>query len=172
MPWYDGPSLLELLESLPSSHEYAHGAVPLSGAARAAPGSHLPRLRRPDRLGHRFAPATRSRFCPRAARAKVERIVTWDGDLDEAYRAAVSHAGAGSRTRHQPRRPDCRGAGAGHCRQDCNGLAGVDGSASAGTQSPLLLKHTSHTVPAFIPAIQHRTDVSTLAHEPAADARA
>jgi sulfate adenylyltransferase subunit 1 len=25
-----------------------------------------------------------------------------------------------------------------------------------------LLKHTSHTVPAFIPAIQHRTDVSTL----------
>ena len=30
-----------------------------------------------------------------------------------------------------------------------------------------LLKHTSHTVPAFISAIQHRTDISTLTHEPA-----
>jgi hypothetical protein len=30
-----------------------------------------------------------------------------------------------------------------------------------------LLKHASHTVPAFIPAIQHRTDVGTLTHQPA-----
>jgi hypothetical protein len=30
-----------------------------------------------------------------------------------------------------------------------------------------LLKHASHTVPAFIPAIQHRTNVATLTHEPA-----
>jgi hypothetical protein len=30
-----------------------------------------------------------------------------------------------------------------------------------------LLKHNSHTVPAFIPAIQHRTSVTTLTHEPA-----
>jgi hypothetical protein len=30
-----------------------------------------------------------------------------------------------------------------------------------------LLKHTSHTVPVFIQSIEHRTDVGTLAHEPA-----
>jgi hypothetical protein len=30
-----------------------------------------------------------------------------------------------------------------------------------------VLKHTSHSVPAFIPAIQHRTDVTTLTHHPA-----
>jgi hypothetical protein len=30
-----------------------------------------------------------------------------------------------------------------------------------------LLKHTSHTVPAFVTAIEHRTNIGTLAHEPA-----
>jgi hypothetical protein len=30
-----------------------------------------------------------------------------------------------------------------------------------------LLKHTSHTVPAFVTSIAHRTNIATLAHEPA-----
>ena len=30
-----------------------------------------------------------------------------------------------------------------------------------------LLKHTSQTVPVFVTAIEHRTDIGTLAHEPA-----
>ena len=31
-----------------------------------------------------------------------------------------------------------------------------------------MLKHTSQTVPAFVTAIEHRTDLTTLTHEPAA----
>jgi sulfate adenylyltransferase subunit 1 len=30
-----------------------------------------------------------------------------------------------------------------------------------------LLKHTSHTVPAFVASVQHRTEIGTLTHEPA-----
>ena len=84
-----------------------------------------------------------------------------------SLRAAFRHAGARSRSRHQPRRPDCR-----RCQP-----ATVAKTATAALvwmdQRPLelnrryLLKHTSHTVPAFIPAIHHRTDVATLTHEPA-----
>ena len=55
-------------------------------------------------LGHRSASATRSRSGRRAARRRVKRIVTWDGDLDVRVRADVGDAGARGRDRHQPRR--------------------------------------------------------------------
>ena len=48
------------------------------------PDSRLPRLCRPDRRRHASGPATRSSSCPRAGARTVERIVTFDGDLDRA----------------------------------------------------------------------------------------
>jgi sulfate adenylyltransferase subunit 1 (EFTu-like GTPase family) len=51
MPWYEGPSLLELLEALPVGKHYAQPRLPISRAARVAARSHLPRLRGTDRIG-------------------------------------------------------------------------------------------------------------------------
>ncbi len=52
MDWYQGPSLLELLESLPVFSGYAHRAISFSGAARAAARSYVPRLCGADRVGN------------------------------------------------------------------------------------------------------------------------
>ena len=82
----------------------AGGAVPLPGADGAAPRRRVPRLRRADRLGHGARPATGSRPGRPGRSARVKRIVTFDGDLDDGVRADVGDADARRRDRHQPRR--------------------------------------------------------------------
>jgi sulfate adenylyltransferase subunit 1 len=83
MDWYEGPSLLELLESLPSSVD-----------TRTAPFRFpVQRVLRPDHTFRGFAgqiasgtirPGDAITVLPSGRSAKVERIVTWDGDLAEA----------------------------------------------------------------------------------------
>jgi bifunctional enzyme CysN/CysC len=84
MPWYDGPSLIELLES-----------VPIDAAAAAAGPLRLPVqwVNRPDQSFRGFSgliaggsvrPGDAVRVLPSGLTSKVERIVTWDGDLPEA----------------------------------------------------------------------------------------
>ena len=51
-PWFEGPSLLEFLETVDVERQHARGAVPLPGAARAPARSGVSRLRRADRVGH------------------------------------------------------------------------------------------------------------------------
>ncbi len=84
MPWYDGPSLLELLESLPPSHQ-----------SHTAPFRFpVQRVLRPDHTFRGFSgqiasgtirPGDAITVLPSGGTANVERIVTWDGDLDEAF---------------------------------------------------------------------------------------
>jgi sulfate adenylyltransferase subunit 1 len=166
MPWYDGPSLLELLESLPPSHQ-----------SRTA-GFRFPvqRVLRPDHTFRGFSgqiasgtvrPGDSITVLPSGRTAKVERIVTWDGDLDEAY-APLSVTLVLDRELDISR---------GDLIVAAQEPATVAKTATAALvwmdQRPLelnrryVLKHTSHTVPAFIPAVQHRTDVSTFSHQPA-----
>src|ERR1022692_2191042 len=83
MPWYKGPSLLELLESLPSSQD-----------TRTSPFRFpVQRVLRPDHTFRGFSgqiasgtirPGDRVTVLPSGRSAQVERIVTWDGDLAEA----------------------------------------------------------------------------------------
>ena len=83
MPWYAGPSLLELLEALPSRAKRAASRSVFPCSACCGPITLSADLR--DRLRRaRCAAATRLRFSRRGASAKIERIVTFDGDLDEA----------------------------------------------------------------------------------------
>src|ERR1022692_1766229 len=83
MPWYRGPSLLELLESTPTS-------VDTSAAPFRFP---VQRVLRPDHTFRGFAGQIASGTIrrgdaitvqPSGRSAQVERIVTWDGDLAEA----------------------------------------------------------------------------------------
>jgi bifunctional enzyme CysN/CysC len=83
-PWYAGPSLLDQLDS-----------VPTGNAEDAAKPLRLPVqwVNRPDQHFRGFAgqiasgtmePGTEVRILPSGRRTRIERIVTLDGDLDEA----------------------------------------------------------------------------------------
>jgi sulfate adenylyltransferase large subunit len=166
MPWYNGPSLLELLESLPSSLD-----------TRTEPFRFtVQRVLRPDHTFRGFAgqiasgtvrPGDRVTVLPSGRSAEVARIVTYDGDLDEAY-APLSVTLVLDRELDISR---------GDLISSTQALATVAKGLRAALvwmdSRPLernrryLLKHTSQTVPAFISAIEHRTDIATLAHEPA-----
>ena len=166
MPWYDGPSLLELLESLPSAQD-----------TRTAPFRFpVQRVLRPDHTFRGFSgqiasgtvrPGDAITVLPSNRTAKIERIVTWDGDLNEAV-APLSVTLVLDREVDISRGDLIVGSAA---------QATVARSARAAMvwmdQRPLdltrryLLKHTSHTVPVFISAVDYRTDLNSLSRQPA-----
>jgi sulfate adenylyltransferase subunit 1 len=166
MPWYTGPSLLELLEAVPSARE-----------TRAAPFRFpVQRVVRPSHSFRGFAGQIASgtvrkgdtiRVLPSGRSAEVERIVTFDGDLAEAF-APLSVTLVLNRELDISR---------GDLIASVNATPGVTRHIGASVvwmdQHPLalnrryLLKHTSQTVPAFVASITHRTNIATLAHEAA-----
>ncbi len=166
MPWYAGPSLLELLEALPSALE-----------TRSAPFRFpVQRVLRPDHAFRGFAGQIASgtirrgseiAVFPSGRSAKVERIVTFDGEPEEVT-APLSVTLVLDRELDISRGDLIAGIGA---------VPVVASSVKASLvwmdQRPLdlnrryLLKHTSHTVPAFISLIDHRVDLGAFRHEPA-----
>jgi sulfate adenylyltransferase subunit 1 len=166
MPWYSGPSLLELLESLPSSA--ASADVPFRFPVQ--------RVVRPDHTFRGFAGQIASGTVrrgdgivalPSNRSAKIDRIVTWDGDLEEASAPL-------SVTLVLDREIDIS-------RGDLIVAAESAAKATQGLKAALvwmdhraaavgrryLLKHTSHTVPAFLTSVDYRTDLAALARVPA-----
>ena len=165
-PWYEGPSLLELLESLPPSED-------LRTASFRFP---VQRVLRPDHTFRGFAgqiasgtvrPGDSVTVLPSGRHAKVARVVTFDGDLSEAP-APLSVTLVLDRELDISR---------GDLIVAANAQATVAKSVQAALvwmdRRPLdrnrryLLKHTSQIVPAFITAVEHRTNIATLAREPA-----
>jgi sulfate adenylyltransferase large subunit len=166
MPWYNGPSLLELLESLPSSFDM-----------RTAPFRFpVQRVLRPDPTFRGFAgqiasgtirPGDTITVMPSGRSAAVARIVTYDGDLAEA-------AAPLSVTLVLDREVDIsRGDLIVSTESPATVSQNIQAALVWMDQRPLelnhryLLKHTSHTVPVFVTKLEHRTDISALAHEPA-----
>jgi sulfate adenylyltransferase large subunit len=166
MPWYSGPSLLELLEALPSSLD-----------TRAEPFRFpVQRVLRPERTFRGFAgqiasgtvrPGDRVTVLPSGRSAEVSRIVTYDGDLAEAYAPL-------SVTLVLNRELDIS-------RGDLIVLADAPATVAKSVKAALvwmdrlplelhrryLFKHTSQTAPAFLSSIEHRTNIGTFSHEPA-----
>jgi sulfate adenylyltransferase subunit 1 len=166
MPWYKGPSLLELLERLPSARET--GAAPFRFPVQ--------RVLRPDHAFRGFAgqiasgtvrAGDRITVLPSGRSAEVARIVTFDGDLAEA-RAPLSV------TLVLDRELDIS-------RGDLIVASEAPSTVAKTVKAALvwmdqrglnksrryLLKHASQTVPAFITNVEHRTDIATLKHEAA-----
>ncbi len=170
MPWYAGPSLLELLEALPSARETRNEPFRFP----------VQRVLRPDHTFRGFAGQIASgtvrrgdeiAVFPSGRSAKIGRIVTFDGDLEEAIAPlsvtlVLDHEVDISR---------------GDLIAGANAAPVVASSLKASLvwmdQRPLdvnrryLLKHTSHTVPAIVSLIDHRVDLSALKHEPAVTLR-
>ena len=166
MPWYSGPSLLQVLESLPSSQDTRDAKLRFP----------VQRVLRPDHSFRGYAGQIASgtvrrgqtiTVLPSGRTALVDRIVTWDGDLDEAV-APLSVTLVLDRELDISR-GDLLTAAEAPARLSNQFAAHVVWM----DQRPLdlnkryLLKHTSHTVPAFVTSVEHRTDVATLAHQPA-----
>jgi len=166
MPWYTGPSLLELLEQLPPSLDTTQAPFRFP----------VQRVTRPDHTFRGFAgqiasgtvrPGDSVTVLPSGRTAIVERIVTWDGDLEEAH-APLSVTLVLDRELDISRgdliaAADEPGRFTNHVKAS---LVWMD-------QSPLelnrryLLKHASQLVPAVAASIDYRTNVSTLNHEAA-----
>ncbi len=167
MPWYTGPSLLELLESLPPSLDTTLEPFRFP----------VQRVTRPDHTFRGFAgqiasgtvrPGDQVIVQPSGRTAVVERIVTWDGDLEEAH-APLSVTLVLDRELDISRgdliaAADEPGQLTNHIKAS---LVWMD-------QRPLelnrryFLKHASHLVPAVVASIEHRTNVATLEREPSA----
>jgi sulfate adenylyltransferase subunit 1 len=166
MPWYKGPSLLELLELLPSALE-----------TRTAPFRFpVQRVLRPDHTFRGFAGQVASgtvrhgdkiTVLPSGRSAQVARIVTFDGDLSEAIAPQ-------SVTLVLDRELDIsRGdlivstqAQATVAKRLQAALVWMDARPLVRSRR-YLLKHTSQTVPAFVSSLEHRTNIGTLTHEAA-----
>jgi sulfate adenylyltransferase large subunit len=166
MPWYKGPSLLELLELLPSALE-----------TRMTPFRFpVQRVLRPDHTFRGFAGQVASgtvrtgdkiTVLPSGRSAQIARIVTFDGDLNEAIAPQ-------SVTLVLDRELDIsRGdlivttqAQATVAKRLQAALVWMDARPLARNRR-YLLKHTSQTVPAFVSSLEHRTNIGTLAHEAA-----
>jgi sulfate adenylyltransferase large subunit len=174
MPWFDGPALLEHLETVDTGHQRA-------GAFRMP----VQRVSRPDasfrgyagqivsgsvRVGDEIASAASGMS------TRVKRIVTFDGDLNEARAPMsvtltledeidisrgdmLSRVGAG-------------GADRGEAPRAVNAFEANLVWFNARALDPArdyLLKHTTQTVAAFIEKIQTRVNMETLESEPLPD---
>jgi len=164
--WYKGPSLLELLEQLPSSVDTRADAFRFP----------VQRVLRPDHTFRGFAGQIASgtirkgdaiTVLPSGRSAQVERIVTWDGDLEEAVAPL-------SVTLVLDREVDIsRGDLIVAEKSPATVSKHIEAALVWMDQRPLelnrryLLKHTSQTVPVHVTTIKHRTDLGTLDHQPA-----
>ncbi|MBV8114211.1 MAG: sulfate adenylyltransferase subunit CysN [Silvibacterium sp.] len=166
MPWYGGPTLLQLLESVPASDE-----------ARFAPLRFpVQRVLRPDHTFRGFAGQIASgavrhgdtvTIASSGRTATVNRIVTWNGDLAEAHAPL-------SVTLVLDQELDISRGDLIVAHDELPVLSkSIKASMVWMDQHPLdlrrryLLKHTTRTVPAFVTSIDHRANIHTLSHEPA-----
>jgi sulfate adenylyltransferase subunit 1 len=169
MPWYEGPSLLELLEALPTANT-------THSAAFRFP---VQRVLRPDHTFRGFAGqiasgvvrvGDRIAVFPSGREAKIERIVTFDGDLNEAV-APLSVTLVLDRELDISRGDLIAGALDGArtapvvARSVTASLVWMD-QRPLDTNRRYLLKHTSHTVPAAVSSVDFRVDLDAFKHEP------
>ncbi len=166
MPWYQGPPLLAALEALPAGRQQREQPFRMP----------VQRVVRPDREFRGFAGQIASGIIrpgdsivvhPSGLQSTVRRIVTWDGDLDQASAPL-------SITLVLDRELDIS-------RGDLIAAADAPAAMAQRIQASLvwmdaepldrarryLVKHASHTVSAFVSPVDHRINIETLAHEPA-----
>jgi sulfate adenylyltransferase subunit 1 len=166
MDWYDGPTLLELLEALPV-------AADTNDAPFRFP---VQRVCRPDQRFRGFAGQIASgtirvgdsiSALPSGRTAQVSRIVTYDGDLTEAH-APLSVTLALSEELDISRGDLIVSIGTPAALSDsCEAAVVWMDDRPLECNRRYLLKHTAQIVPVTISAVKHRTDVGSIAQKPA-----
>ena len=166
MPWFRGPGLLEHLETVETSRRAADSGFRMA----------VQRVVRPDLDFRGYAGQIASgdvatgdlvTVLPSGLQSRVQRIVTFDGDIERASngqavtivlenqldisRGDVLHAG--------PMKP--------HASTRFEAQVVWMDARPLDPRRKYLVKHTTRTVAAEISAIRHRVDIHSLAQEPA-----
>ena len=165
MPWFDGHSLLEQLEIVDTSPVTVHAPFRMA----------VQRVVRPDMKFRGYAgqiasgvirPGDEVLAQPSGRRSRVERIVTWEGDLKVAH--APMSVTLTLRDEIDISRGDMISSGG-----DPASARALEATMVWFDSHPLdparhyLIKHTSQIVPARVEAVQYRVDVNTLHAESA-----
>ncbi|MGH9665955.1 MAG: elongation factor 1-alpha C-terminal domain-related protein, partial [Bryobacteraceae bacterium] len=168
MPWFDGPNLLEYLETVELDTE------------ESDTGFRMPvqRVVRPDHTFRGYAgqvasgaihPGDEITVLPSGLRSRVKRIAAFDGDLTEA--AARMPATIVLEDEIDISRGDMMYAGpvSPHVARRFEAHIVWMNDRPLDPARRYLLKHTTQTVAAEISAIRHRIDIHSLAHETASE---
>ena len=165
-PWYDGPALLEFLETVP-----IHEDINLTDFRFP-----VQYVLRPDLNFRGFSgkiasgivrPGDRVVALPSGKESRVKRIVTYDGDLDYAFAPQCVtltledeiDLSRGESLVHPDRLPIV-----GHHFQAI--MVWMD-EHPIDRNKAFFLKHTTHTTRAHVGDIHYRVDVNTMEHKPA-----
>ena len=165
MPWYSGPTLLKLLETVPAADAQADAPFRLA----------VQRVIRPNLDFRGFAgqiaagtirPGDEVMALPSRRSSRVKSIVTFGGELKEAR--APQSVTLTLEDEVDISRGDLLVTPDSRATVTSRFLASVvwmDGQPLE-VERRFLLKHTSRTVQASVTAIRHRLDVASLAEEP------
>ena len=170
MPWYKGPALLSYLENVrlddvaPAAKP---GRFPIQWIVKPRPGSGGSRGYAGSIASGVFALGDEVVILPSGLRTRIASIATFDGALDTAAAPRAIRMsfvdeldiGRGDLVAPADSRPEVTNSfDATVCWMDGAPLR-------AGAR--YLLKHTTRTTPVIVRELVHRTDVDTLASEPA-----
>ncbi|HEX4037941.1 MAG TPA: GTP-binding protein [Acidobacteriaceae bacterium] len=166
MPWYRGPSLLELLETLPPAVERARTGFRMAVQRVIRPHQEFRGFAGQIASG-RVRPGDAVVALPSGVRNRVRSITTWDGELSEA------HAPQSVVLRLEEEADISRGDILAAAEAPPARTRRVKATVVWMRARPLhagsawLLKHTTQTVRARVTAIRSRLDVERLASHPA-----
>ncbi len=168
MPWFEGPSLLEFLETVPVHHRTRSEAFRFP----------VQRVIRPDQDFRGYAgqivsgairPGDSVLALPSGRRSRVKSIETFDGQLEEAV-APMSvtitledeiDISRGDMLSSSQKRP--------HASRQFEAHMVWLNERPLDLGRHYFLKHTTQTIPAEVKAIKHRVNIKTLEHEPASE---
>ena len=165
MPWFDGPSLLEFLETVPVYHRTRSTAFRFPVQRVIRPDQHFRGYAGQIASGH-IRSGDQILALPSGRRSRVRSIETFDGPLEEAF--APMSVTLVLEDELDISRGDLISAA--HSVPEVTRQ--FEASVVWMSHQPLdssktyLLKHTSQTVPAEIKAVQQRVNVITLTQEP------
>ncbi|MEO7142547.1 MAG: sulfate adenylyltransferase subunit CysN [Bryobacteraceae bacterium] len=170
MPWFQGPALLEYLETVPIESVEADSDTGFRMAVQ--------RVVRPDHTFRGYAGQIASgtvhvgdeiTVLPSGIRTRVKRIATFDGDLTHA--AAPMPATVVLEDELDISRGDMlfSGSVSPHAARKFEAHVVWMNDRPLDPSRRYLIKHTTQTVAAEVTGIRHRIDIHSLAHEPAED---
>ncbi len=165
MPWYEGPTLLALLESVPLENDVNHtdGRFPVQYVIRPQTSEFHDYRGYAGRIaGGVFRPGDAVLALPSGAKTRVKSVDTFDGPLEEAF--APSSVTLTLEDEIDISRGDMIVAADDPptVSQDVEMMVCWLGEKSLVPNGKYLLKHTTREVKAIVKSIGYKLDISTL----------
>jgi len=167
-PWYDGPTLLDHLETVPivDDHNLSDLRFPVQYVIRPDLDFRGFAGQLASGVIRRGDPVT---VLPSGRVSRVKSIVTWEGEIEQAFApmsVTVCLEDEIDVSRGDMLVPLSPGP---HIGRGFEALVVWMNEKPLAPQRPYLLKHTTQTVRARVTAVRHRVDINTLEHQPATE---